>query len=119
VDGCCGLIKPLRAPTAGVLTPSDHVTVDGERADPLATFQVNPNPILVSSIGDQIPLAVIGEFARGEQIDITHSSRLIVRSENPAILTVNAAVVTAVASGTTNVDVTYGPMTIIIAVTVL
>jgi hypothetical protein len=103
---------------AGVLTPSDQVTVDVERADPLRTFRVDPNPILVSSIGDQIPLTVIGEFAGGEQIDISHSSRLIVRSANPTILTVDEGGVTAVASGTTRVDVTYGPMTIAIAVTV-
>jgi hypothetical protein len=51
-------------------------------------------------------------------MDITHSSRLTVRPADPGIVSANDGVLTAVASGTTHVDVTYGLMTIVLAVTV-
>lgn len=71
------------------------------------TMQTSPSVLRFSAPGQTTPLHVVGTFADGSQLDMTHSVQLSYSSQNPQIATVDGqGVVTAVAPGSTHVVVT-------------
>lgn len=100
----------VTSPGAGVFSAS--ITVDIEPSSPIKSLSVSPQKIYFNYAGQRIPLSVTGNFVDGSSLDITRSSRIIYRSEDPTVATVDkAGLVTATdagLTGSTAVIVTYG-----------
>jgi dockerin type I repeat protein/Big-like domain-containing protein len=104
---------------AGALVNSAPITVDVERSDPPAAITAFPTGSMsLRFVGDTNTIVVLGAFAGAPYVELTNSSRLVMSSENPNIATVQNGLVTAVASGHTDIDVTYGSITAKVPVTV-
>ena len=87
-----------------VASPPISLQVD-TRSDP-KSINTQPSVLRFTTVGQTIPLHVIGTLYNGSQLDLTHSIQTIYSSQNPAIATVDAqGVVTAVALGSTYIVV--------------
>lgn len=72
-------------------------------------MQTEPSVLRFSAPGEAIPLHVIGIFANGSRVDMTHSTQMSYSSQNPQIATVDdQGIVTAVAPGSTRIVVNNG-----------
>ena len=84
---------------------SAPVAIDIEPASipPLTT---NPLVLTLNLVGDQFPMRVVGTFANGTTLDVTHSTLLSYASNNTQIVTVSSTgMVTAVGAGQTYITV--------------
>ncbi len=94
---------------AAGLSGSAPVALQIERRDMPLALLAQPARIDFESFGEEIPLVVHGAFSDAPSLDITRSSLLLFRSENPAVAAVDSrGVVTAVHPGTTVIDIRYG-----------
>ena len=102
--------QPIYSNAIGlVLEPSDAPT----------TLRVQPS-VLSLSPGGTGHLLVFGEFAGGQLLDLTRSTRIMYTMDNPGILEVgDQGIVTALAPGSTKLTITYGQAKAEIPVTVL
>lgn len=69
-------------------------------------MQTEPSVLRFDAPGETMPLHVIGTFANGSKMDMTHSTQMSYSSQNPQIATVDdQGIVTAVAPGSTRIVV--------------
>jgi hypothetical protein len=104
--------------STGALVSSVPVSVDVQRADTPTSLLADPAALTLRFVGDTLPLTVWGTFAGVGQLDVTQSSQLTTQSENPNVATAQNGMITARGPGQTSIDVTYGSITVKIAVTV-
>jgi len=91
---------------SGNLVESPQVAIDVERGDDPVKIRVEPAIIRFRSIGEKIPLRVVGTYGDGSQATLTASSRTSYLSHDTTVATVSAAgIVTAVAAGSTSIEV--------------
>jgi fibronectin type 3 domain-containing protein len=112
------LITVLGVNSAGAVIPSAQLSVDVEQAAQPSAITAYPTAIFMGSIGDTRTLTVIGSFSGNLQIDISKSSQLTTVSENSAIATAQNGTITGVAIGQTNIDISYGQITLTVPVAV-
>lgn len=92
---------------SGSLIKSAPVTVHIERNEDPILIRVEPTFLQFLTGGEKLPLRVVGNYADGSRTVITESVRTHYHSANQAVATVSAqGLVTAVAPGKTNIDVT-------------
>ena len=104
--------------SSGALVMSAPINIVFERADLPTALSVPPGSMTFRFVGDKIPWTVIGTFTGGLLTDVTYSIHLTTTSANPSVATVQNGIVTAVGSGHTNINVTYGSITIRVSITV-
>ena len=78
---------------------------------PKSRFKMGTEPSVLrfDAPGETMPLHVIGIFANGSKMDMTHSTQMSYSSQNPQIATVDdRGIVTAVAPGSTRIVVNNG-----------
>jgi hypothetical protein len=78
---------------------------------PNSRFKMTTHPSVLrfSAPGETMPSHVIGTFANGSRVDMTHSNQMSYSSQNSQIATVdNQGIVTAVAPGSTRIIVNNG-----------
>ena len=112
------LITVLGVNSAGAVIPSAQLSVDVEQANQASVISAYPSAITMASVGDIRSLTVLGSFPSNLQIDISKSSQLTSVSENSAIATIQNGTITGVSSGQTNIDISYGLLTLTVPVTV-
>ena len=105
------LITVVGVNSAGAVIPSAQFTVDVEQAVQTSAITTYPGAIFMGSIGDTRSLTVLGSFPGNLQIDISKSSQLTTVSDNSAIATAQNGTITGVASGQTNIEISYGQIT--------
>ena len=103
-------ITAVSADSAGAMVFSRPVTIDVERADVPTQLKVQPSSITLQSVGETLPLTILGVFPGAGAVDVTHSSILKFISEKPEVAIVHDGVYSAVGVGQTNIDVRYGPI---------
>jgi len=101
------------------MVSSKPLTVDVERADIPTTLAVDPRSVKLRFVGDTTPLTIDGVFPGGKEIELTRSTKLVVKSANTSVVVVQNGILSAVGVGHTNVDVQYGMITEEINVTVM
>jgi hypothetical protein len=83
---------------------SETLALDVERPDNPARIWAEPSSIQFTSIGDRIPVLVLGVFADGSRIDLTRSSKTKFASADPGVASLTSdGIVTAVGEGKTSV----------------
>jgi len=98
---------------------SAPISLNLESAFSLVSIEPDSNTMEIPQIGTGLPIHVIGTFADGSQADISRSVNTSYASANPSVATVNKqGVVTAVASGATNITITTSVGTATVTVTV-
>lgn len=79
---------------------SKALDLDVERPDEPTRINVEPSIIQFTHLGDQIPVRVLGVFAKTSQVDLTHSSKTMFASSDPRVASITAkGMVTALAEG--------------------
>jgi hypothetical protein len=111
-------ITAAAADSIGALVSSNPITLDVERADIPTALLVDPPSVSKRLVGDTLLLTIFGVFAGGQEIDLTHSTKLKFNSENTTVAVVQDGILSAVGVGQTNLDVQYGSITAKISVTV-
>jgi hypothetical protein len=102
----------------GELVSSAPIDVRVESADIPTSLAVYPPAIALAGVGDTTEPIVVGKLPGGTYLDVTHSSRLVIRSEDPAIAVARDGIITAVGSGHTSMSIQYGSVSTTTAVTV-
>jgi hypothetical protein len=106
------------ATAPGQGTMSDPIAIVVERPDPPVRLRIEPS-ILDVSLSQKGYLRVVGEFAYGENTDLTKSRRIAYVSSAPAVATVQTqGIVTPIAPGSARVIVTYGELEVEVPVMV-
>lgn len=102
---------------------SPVILLDVEPSATISSIRIEPASIIFDHAGEQIPLRVIGTFADGTVMDITHSSAITYTSGNTNVATVTPyGVVKAVGTGCTDcagitmIQVTFGGKTALVQV---
>jgi hypothetical protein len=109
---------------AAVSTPPDNyatseITVDIERADQPRQLRAEFSSLSFDYPGESIQMRIIGVFADGAQVDLTHSRHIAYSSAAPAVATVDAeGFVMAVGAGAGSIVVTYSGNSLRVPVTV-
>jgi hypothetical protein len=97
---------------------SNPVSIDVERRDSPQSVTTNIS-IAKVSIGERIPITVIGTYSDGPRIDLSNSTRTTYRSQDPSIAAVTIdRVVTGVSEGSTNIAVHHEGYTVVVKATV-
>jgi hypothetical protein len=104
--------------TRGELVTSAPVNIQVEGADKPTFLVIYPASIAFAVAGDTTEPTVVAQFTGGSSLEVTHSSRLVIRSEDPTVAVIRDGVITAVGPGHTSIAFQYGPVTIMTAVTV-
>ncbi len=97
----------------GLTQSGQHVTsasiqIDVERPDIPVAISASDSGLALESLGEQVRLTILANFADGSTIDVTHSALLSYASSNTAVATADAlGTVTAVATGSASITVTY------------
>jgi hypothetical protein len=104
--------------TKGELVSSAPVSIRVEGADRPTLLLISPASIAFAVVGDTREPTVVAQFAGGSSLDVTKSSRLVIRSEDPTMAVVRDGVITAAGPGHTSIAFQYGPVTTMTAVTV-
>ena len=100
------LPKDERAVFAISATIPSNTTIGAYDVSAMGT---EPSVLRFSAPGESMPSHVIGTFADGSQVDMTHSIQMSYSSQNPQIATVDGqGIVTAVAPGSTRIVVSNG-----------
>lgn len=112
----------------GVVAPgqpsySTPVVLDVEPSVAISSIRIAPQSIIFDHAGEQIPLRVVGTFADGTVMDITHSSAITYTSGSTSVATVTPyGVVKAVGTGCTDcaglatIQVSFGGKTALVQV---
>jgi hypothetical protein len=61
---------------------SSPVSIDVEREDSVIELQVQPPLPSFAELGDKFPLRVRARFAEGSNLEVTHSGRVYIHTEN-------------------------------------
>lgn len=126
-------VGPRKIAAFGVAATGDEaffgpVIIDVEPQGPVESLEVEPGDICCLSLGDQIPLRVLANFApasgspapvSARTLDVTHSTRTVFSPDDSSVATVSDGVVTCVAPGTldgTEITVTFEGATAVIPV---
>ncbi len=112
-------ITAFSVDSTGAMVSSKPLTVDVERADIPTALAVDPRSVKLRFVGDTTPLTVDGVFPGGKEIELTRSTKLVVKSANTSVVVVQSGILSAVGVGQTSVDVQYGMITEEISVTVM
>ena len=90
--------------TSGGTVESNALSLDVERPDEPTRIWVEPSIVQFTRVGDEVPLRVLGVFADGSRVELTHSSKIILAPSDPRVAAVSAAgMVTAIAEGRTSI----------------
>jgi len=88
---------------------SAPISVDVENTGNPTQLQAETPQLMFESIGEQLPIQILGGFPNGSTLPLNESSKISFVSANTAIATVNSTgMVTAVGLGDTTVTATYG-----------
>jgi len=102
------MLTAVGTTASGQAVFSDPVLIDVERPDRPVSIAATTPTLFFESLGDELPLTLLGTFADGSVLDVTHSSHVLYTTSNRAIAGVNTqGIVTAIAPGTTVVTATY------------
>jgi len=89
---------------SGDTVESKALALDVERPDEPTRIWAEPSILHFAHLGDRIPLRVLGAFADGSQVELTHSSKTSFASADPRVAAITAdGMITAVAEGRTSV----------------
>jgi hypothetical protein len=102
--------------SSGNFDSSFPVTLDVEQSGSPTSLRVDPPSIHLQNVGQSLPLTVIGVSANGSWQGLTQSSLLQMTSNNTAIATVQNGAVEASSPGNTDIQVSYGSLTVSIPV---
>lgn len=100
------------------LSSSDPVQIAVERNDQPIALRLSDYLFLTLHVGEEREVVVIAEFPNGDAIDVSHSSRLKLRSYNPSVAAGRGGKIVAASTGKTTLYVTYASMTYTLSVTV-
>lgn len=93
---------------AGGNLESKSVDIDVERPDLPVSLSSQFKTLILEAEGQSVPVLLVATFADGSELEVTESSRLVYKSTNPEVATVNSSgMVTAGAAGTGAIVVTY------------
>jgi hypothetical protein len=93
----------------GSLAASPPISLQVDIPKSRFNMQTEPSVLRFDAPGETMPLHVIGIFANGSKMDMTHSTQMSYSSQNPQIATVDdQGIVTAVAPGSTRIVVNNG-----------
>ena len=115
-------IKLIRA--MGTTAPetgefSDPVSIDVETSATLSAMEVNLAYVEFNELGEQFPLNVKGSFNDRTMLDITRSTLMTYRSDNPRVAVVGSSgMITAMGHGSTFIRVAYGTQRVNVEVAV-
>ena len=93
----------------GSLVASPPISLQVDTPESRFNMQTEPSVLRFDAPGEAMPLHVIGKFANGSKMDMTHSTQMSYSSQNPRIATVDdQGIVTAVAPGSTRIVINNG-----------
>jgi len=93
----------------GSLVASPPISLQVDIPKSRFRIETEPSVLRFSAPGETMPLHVIGTFADGSHVDMTHSLQMSYSSQNPQIATIDdQGIVTAVAPGSTRIVVNNG-----------
>jgi uncharacterized protein YjdB len=104
--------------SSGRTFDSDPITIDVERADAPASIDVNLTS-LKEAIGDMAYLRVSATYGDASVLDVTESTLVTYTSDTLTVATVdNVGRVTAVGSGSANITIAYGSLSLTVPIVV-
>jgi hypothetical protein len=93
----------------GSVVDSQPISLQVDIPNARFNMQTEPSVLRFDAPGEAMPLHVIGIFANGSKMDMTHSTQMSYSSQDPQIATVDdQGIVTAVAPGSTRIVVNNG-----------
>jgi hypothetical protein len=102
-----------------VVSPTTTIYVETDVA--INALSAEPKSITLLSIGEQVPVRIVGTLADGNNVDLTESSKLTFASTDSTVAALpQPGVVISVGPGTTTITATYAgssPISVPVAVT--
>jgi hypothetical protein len=87
---------------------SSPITIAVETNDAVSTLSAEPTSVTSFSLGEQVPIRIVGTRADGSSIDLAESSRMAFASTDSTVATVaQTGAVTSVGPGTATISATY------------